>query len=103
MKKNKAMSHFSFVCIQSIFRFVGYFFIGYRHKDRIKINKKEPIVVLCNHQTDIDPILVNFSFTRLLRPLATDNIFRKGLIGKVVRWFGSIPKRKGAVDLKATM
>ena len=103
MKKNKAMSQFSFVCIQSIFRFVAYFFIGYRHKDRIKIKKKEPIVVLCNHQTDIDPILVNFSFTRLLRPLATDNIFRKGIIGKVVRWFGAIPKRKGAVDLKATM
>ena len=103
MKKNKAMSHFSFVCIQTIFRFVGYFFVGYRHKERYKIKKKEPIVVLCNHQTDIDPILVNFSFTRLLRPLATDNIFRKGIIGKVVRKFGAIPKKKGMVDMAATM
>ena len=59
MKKNKAMSHFSFVCIQSIFRFVGYFFVGYRHKDPIKIKKNESVVVLANHQTNIDPILVN--------------------------------------------
>ena len=101
MKNNKAMSHFSFVCIETIFRFVAYFFIGYRHKDRYKIKKDEPIVVLCNHQTDMDPILVNFSFNRLLRPLATDNIFRKGLIGNVVRKFGAIPKRKGTVDVKA--
>ena len=103
MKKVKPMSQFSFVCIYTIFRFVGYFFVGYRHKDRYKIKKDEPIVVLCNHQTDIDPILVNFSFNRLLRPLATDNIFRKGIIGYTVRKFGSIPKRKGAVDLSATI
>ena len=103
MKKTKTMSQFSFVCLETILRFVGYFFVGYRHKDKFKIKKDEPIVVLCNHQTDIDPFLVNFSFNRLLCPLATDNLFEKGLFGYLLKKFGAIPKKKGTADVKAAM
>lgn len=103
MNKIRPMHQSSFKLAQILLRFAAFFFIGYRHKGRYKIKKDDSIIVLSNHQTDIDPLLVNLSFTRLLRPLTTDNVFRKGLIGYVLKKFGGIPKRKGAVDVKSSI
>ena len=103
MNKIRPMRQSSFKLAQILLRFAAFFFIGYRHKGRYKIKKDDSIIVLSNHQTDIDPLLVNLSFTRLLRPLTTDNVFRKGLIGYVLKKFGGIPKRKGAVDVKSSI
>ena len=103
MKKDKSMSHFSFVLISQLIRFLAFFFVGYRHKGRYKIKKDEPVLVFSNHQTDIDSVLVNLSFSRLLHTVATDNIFKKGFMTWLLDKFGTIPKRKGAIDLNSTM
>ena len=82
---------------------MAFFFIGYRHKGRYKIKKDEPVLVFSNHQTDIDSVLVNLSFSRLLHTVATDNLFKKGFMTWLLDKFGTIPKRKGAIDLNSTM
>ena len=79
MKKDKTMSQFTFFFVRLLTRFLAFFFVGYRYKDRYKIKKDEPVLVLSNHQTDIDSVIINLSFNRLLRAVATDNLFKKGL------------------------
>ena len=103
MKKDKTMSQFTFVLVKQLLRFLAFFFVGYRHKDKYKIKKDEPVLVLSNHQTDIDSLLVNLSFNRLLCAVATDNLFKKDFFGWLLNKFGAIPKKKGSADLNATL
>ena len=60
-------------------------------------------MVLSNHQTDIDSLLINLSFNRLLCAVATDNLFKKGFFNWLLHKFGVIPKRKGTADLNSTL
>ncbi len=76
---------------------------GYKVKNKYKAKKGENIIVLSNHQTDYDPILIRLSFNRFLYTVATDNIFSNP---KTVKWLtrlGAVPKRKGLADLKSTI
>lgn len=74
---------------------------NYRIKNKYKISKGESVVVMSNHQTDLDPILIEFSFNKHLYPVGTDTIFH-GLGGKLLRHcFGAIAKRKGEADIAA--
>ena len=93
-----------------LFPFAKFFFglyariiLGYRKKDRFRIRKGEKIVVLSNHQTDLDPFLIMLSFNKMLRCLATDNLFAGKKAAKWLTYLGIIPKRKGLVDIKSTM
>ena len=81
---------------------VAFFLWKYRYKSIYKISKGESVVVLSNHQTDYDPILIHLSFNRLLRTVATDNIFKKGISNWFIRKMGGIPKRKGIVDVRSS-
>lgn len=103
MKKDKTMSQFTFVLVKQLLRFLAFFFVGYRYKDKYKIKKDEPVLVLSNHQTDFDSLIVNLSFNRLLCAVATDNLFKKDFFGWLIRKFGGIPKRKGVADLNSTL
>ena len=97
------MSQFTFILVKQLLRFLAFFFVGYRHKDKYKIKKNEPVLVLSNHQTDIDSLLVNLSFNRLLCAVATDNLFKKDFFGWLLHKFGGIPKKKGVPDLNSTL
>lgn len=103
MKKDRTMSQFTFVLVKQLLRFLAFFFVGYRHKDKYKIKKNEPVLVLSNHQTDIDSLLINLSFNRLLCAVATDNLFKKGPFNWLLHKFGTIPKKKGSADLNSTI
>lgn len=103
MKKDKTMSQFTFLLVKQLLRFLAFFFVGYRHKDHYKIKKNEPVLVLSNHQTDIDSLLINLSFNRLLCAVATDNLFKKGFFGWLLYKFGAIPKKKGSADLNSAV
>ena len=103
-KKDKPFKH------PLLFPFAKFFFglwarvvLGYRKKSKFKIQKGEKIVVLSNHQTDLDPLLVMLSFNKMLRTLATDNTFAGKKAAKWMSYLGAIPKRKGLADIKSTM
>ena len=104
MKKNKRLSHpVLFNILKTLVRPVAYFKWGYRYKDKYKIKKDEKVCIISNHQTDLDPILIHLSFNKLVRCLATDNIFAGRFTARLLRYLGVIPKRKGMVDLKSNM
>lgn len=71
----------------------------YKIKNKYKIPKGEQVLILSNHQTDLDPIFIYYHFNKPLYIVATDNIFKKGITAKFLRGLGAIPKRKGLADL----
>lgn len=55
-----------------------------------------PVFVLCNHNTDLDCILLGLSARRQIYFVATETVTRMGLLGKLVkRYFDPILHRKG--------
>ena len=80
-----------------------FFKYKYHVKSKYKIKKGEPVLVLSNHQTDLDPLFVHWSFNKVLHTVATDTIFKKGFIGWFLRKNGAIAKRKGLADLSTNM
>lgn len=80
-----------------------------RIKYGIKIEKiadpKRQYLVLLNHQTPFDQFFVGMSFNRkTMYYLATEDIFSKGLLSKLIRFLvAPIPIKKQTTDLKAVM
>ena len=80
------------------------FFKHYKRKGYLKMKKGESYIVLSNHQTGLDGILIPYSFQRHLYGLMTDSFLSKGWIAKMFQHqLGMIGKHKGAVDIKANM
>ena len=63
--------------------------------------KDEKVVVLSNHQTDIDPFIVRVALKRYMYTLSSDNIYSKKWIAKFITKLGGIPKRKGIPDFES--
>ena len=87
--------------LKPIVRVFARIFWGYKMKSFYKAEKGENIIILSNHQTDLDPVLVRMSSNRYLYTIATDNIFSDP---KNVKWLtrlGAIPKKKGVADLRS--
>lgn len=78
-----------------------YLFVGFRSKSTYKPQKDEKIVVLSNHQTDLDPVFIRLSINRYMYILATDNIFSHPIFKHVLSYVGAIPKRKGVADFES--
>lgn len=76
---------------------------GYRSKAKYHMKKDEPIIVLSNHQTDVDPFCLFTCFTRPIFPIATDNIFAGKFRGRLFNRLGVISKKKGSIDLNTVM
>ena len=74
---------------------------GYKMKSFYKAAKGENLIILSNHQTDLDPVLVRMSSNRFLYTIATDNIFSDPKNVKWLNRIGAIPKKKGVADLRS--
>lgn len=73
--------------------------IGYRTR-KINVKKYEPFVVVSNHVSAFDPILVTGTFDRQVYYLSSELIFSKGFISRVLEYtFAPIPKSKGQADI----
>ena len=80
------------------------FFKHYKRKNFLKMKKGESYIVLANHQTGLDGILIPYSFQRHLYGVLTDSFLSKGWVAKMFKHqLGLIGKHKGAVDIKANM
>jgi 1-acyl-sn-glycerol-3-phosphate acyltransferase len=59
------------------------------------------LVVVSNHLTYLDPLLLGVLFPRQLHFMAKEEIFAFKPLGAWLRWTGTFPVRRGAVDRKA--
>jgi 1-acyl-sn-glycerol-3-phosphate acyltransferase len=60
-----------------------------------------PAIVVANHPSDVDPILLGVTLPRTLHFLADVVQFRRGLVGPVIVRLGAIPIHKGRPDRAA--
>lgn len=63
-----------------------------------------PAIVLSNHNTDWDPILLGLAFPQYLSFVAVESIFRLGLLTKLIEYlFAPIPIFKGALGTETVL
>lgn len=63
-----------------------------------------PYIVVANHNTDFDAILLGLSFPKHMYYVASEHIFRTEWLRKLMIFFlDPIPKRKGGADLNTAM
>ena len=76
-----------------------YFRIKVIGREEVPYNK--PALVLANHVALLDPIWVYAGARGSLHPVATEDLFRRPILNKLVHWCGAFPKRKAARDFSA--
>lgn len=75
---------------------------GYSCEPAPEIN--EPYLVLPNHNSDLDPAFVGFSFKKQMYFVASEHVYRRGWISKLLFWaFEPIAKIKGSSDTLTVM
>ncbi len=63
-----------------------------------------PCLILANHNCNLDPVLVGCSFKRQMYFVASEHVYRHGLISKILFWaFEPIAIIKGMPDTMAVM
>jgi 1-acyl-sn-glycerol-3-phosphate acyltransferase len=60
-----------------------------------------PAIVVANHPSDVDPILLGVTFPRTLHFVADVVQFRRGFVGPIIVRLAAIPIHKGAADRAA--
>jgi len=72
------------------------------HYDKMRINRKNPHVILYNHQTLYDQFICGFSFRGPLYYVATEDITSNGIISKLLKFsVNVIPFKKSTNDINA--
>ena len=74
----------------SSFTFFGFGF-SFRHSGWANIPKRGPLLLLSNHQSMFDPVMVGLSSRRYLSYLARKNLFEQPLVGPLIRSLNAIP------------
>lgn len=65
---------------------------------------KAPYLVLANHNADLDPAFVGFSFPQQMYLVASEHVYRRGFASKILKWaFEPIAKIKGSSDTLTVM
>jgi len=63
-----------------------------------------PYIVIANHTTDLDALLVSISFPRHMYFVASEHLFRSHVWGGLLKYFiDPIPKQKGGADVSTAM
>ena len=73
----------------------------FRVEGDVVIPASGPVIVVANHPSDIDPILLAVSFPRTLHFMADVVQFRRGFVGPVIRRLAAFPIDKGSPDRRS--
>jgi 1-acyl-sn-glycerol-3-phosphate acyltransferase len=65
------------------------------------VPKRGGALVLSNHQSFLDPMLVGCPGPRFFHFMARHTLFRNGLIGWILRWVNAFPVERGRADRAA--
>lgn len=101
MKKIRKKEPIIFLPFKGFMYLYTRFIIGYKYVKGYRPEKDEQIVVLSNHQTDLDPFFIRIALNRFMYILSSDNIFSHKFIAKILSFLGAIPKRKGVPDFES--
>lgn len=63
-----------------------------------------PYIVIANHTTDLDALLVSLSFPKHMYFVASEHLFRSRVLGGFLKYFlDPIPKQKGGADVNTAI
>ncbi len=94
------------VTLQTIFQAIFCFWLGYRAKGYERLEKEQGALILANHQSFLDPLLVGLPFRRPVSFLARENLFDVPVVGWVLRKTHVMPINQDAastVSLRQTI
>ncbi len=75
------------------------FLLGpFRTQGKTSIPKSGGVLVVANHLSDIDPIAVQFACARHIHFMAKSELFEMRGLGRIIRWFGAFPVKRGQPD-----
>jgi 1-acyl-sn-glycerol-3-phosphate acyltransferase len=63
-----------------------------------RVPRKGPILVLPNHRADVDPMAVQLACPRNLHFMAKSELFEIKVLGRLLRWAGAFPVKRGEPD-----
>jgi len=87
--------------LRPLMRLVCRLFLGYRSP---LSGVKGPFVLLCNHVTDWDPILVGSGFTEQMYFVSSEHLLRQKGVGRLIRWaLDPIPRQKSGSAVGTVM
>lgn len=69
-----------------------------KRKRHVKLPRKGPLLLVSNHPSPWDPILVPWSMVRQVHNLGTDQLLRVPYFGWMMPYFSMIPFKKGMKD-----
>lgn len=104
--KKEKVSHRRHQGIWNFFWYITapFFKLIYSYKCKIAPKIKGPYLVISNHTTELDCVLVGMSFRKQMYFVASEHVYRKGWISKLLRWsFEPIAKMKGSSDTLTVM
>lgn len=77
------------------------FYLGYKVIGRGNIPPKGAFILVSNHVSYLDPILLGTSVYRSLNYMARDTLFKRRCFGWIMRHLNSFPVKRGKGDLNA--
>jgi len=90
-----------FVLVRAIVLVVLRPTIGLRIEGLEHVPASGPVLVICNHLHNADPVLISASFPRPLHFMAKRELFQIPVIGWVIRGVGAFPVDRGKADRAA--
>jgi len=76
----------------------------YRYTCRQAPRIPHPFILISNHVTDLDPLLVGRSFKQHMYFVASEHLYRLGFLSKLLIWLAEpIPRVKGSTDTSSAI
>lgn len=67
-------------------------------KNKHRVPKKEGLLVVANHLSDADPPVIGYALPRQSFFMAKEELFHIRILGKIIKFFGAFPVKRGAPD-----
>lgn len=65
------------------------------------IPREGAIIIAPNHKSNFDPPVIGVCSPRIVHYMAKEELFKNPVFGAVIRYFGTFPVRRGAIDRAA--
>lgn len=83
-----------------VFRILFFFFF-WKVRGKENLPMQGPVVVIANHRSYWDPIIVGVALKRRVYFMAKEELFSIPVLGTLVRWLGAFPVKRGQKDRAA--
>ncbi len=74
---------------------------GLKYEGVENIPKEGAVIIAPNHKSNFDPPVIGVCSPRVVHYMAKEELFKNPIFAAVIRYFGTFPVRRGAIDRSA--